>query len=52
MLTDLLERESVKTGLLLFVTILLAVGCCLTAIADEKASLGNEVVILDVDNMT
>lgn len=52
MLTDLLERESVKTGLLLLATILLALGSGLTASADEKASSGNEVVILDVDNMT
>ena len=52
MRTNLLERESVKTGLLLFVAILLAVGCCLTVIADEKVSVQDEVVTLDVDNMT
>jgi len=52
MLTSLLERESAKTGLFLFIAIVLALGCCLTVIADEKAPVRDEVVILDVDNMT
>ena len=47
----LLEWESAKT-LILLATILMALGNGLTAIADEKTSVKEEVVLLDVDNMT